>query len=208
MASKDMVISYMKLRTAIGALGLVLSALVALGQMSILKSISFYYWTSSRDVLVGVLVVAGALLMTYRGYDRVDRWLSAGAGIAAVGVALMPCYSVAGKVGYFQLSGRISNTFHVACAGMFFLLLAIMSYWRFAKGNEKKRLWGIKCNTIFRTCGIVMFALMGLLILLSLFFPFKVLNQYKVIFIIETGLLWAFGVSWLVKGYAIPKEVN
>ena len=81
----EFVISYFKLRKAIGVLGLLMPILVRLGawwREGILsnESISAYYYTSMRDVFVGIMVATGVFLFCYRGPDRQDNILTNIAG--------------------------------------------------------------------------------------------------------------------------------
>ena len=57
-------------------------------------SLSAYYWTGARDVLVGALVAIGALLVVDTGLDDVEDALLDLAGLLAVVVALVPTTSV------------------------------------------------------------------------------------------------------------------
>lgn len=57
-------------------------------------SLSAYYWTGARDVLVGALVAIGALLVVDTGIDDVEDALLDLAGLLAVAVALVPTTTV------------------------------------------------------------------------------------------------------------------
>lgn len=68
-------VSYLTLRKAIGLLGLLLPLILAVGERLIFsrglrESVSGYYYTGMRGVLVGGLCAIGAFLLAYRGYDR------------------------------------------------------------------------------------------------------------------------------------------
>lgn len=211
MAYNDrMLVSYLNLRKAIGMLGILLSALLPAGLLLasrfdyVQKSLSYYYWTTSRDVLVGVLAIAGALLLTYRGYDRKDRALSMTAGIAALAVAIFPCFNESGRVGYFQAPAKASEVIHLVAACVFFLSLAYMSFFQFSKGSVQKKILGVSCNLIYRICGASMLALMIILAAIVLSVPSAVVEEHAIIYMIESMMLVAFGSSWLVKGYASP----
>jgi hypothetical protein len=209
MKYNNMLVSYMTLRRMIGYLGLLLSVLLPIGillngsQDFIKKSISYYYWTSSQDVLVGVLCVAGALLVTYRGYDNTDRITATIAGIAAIFVALFPCYAIPGRVGFFGTSAKVAEILHGASAVVFFLALSYMSFFQFSKGNARKKIFGIYCNTIFKACGLVMVGSMLLVVLLYLILPMVIMETYAILYMLESVMLFAFGISWLVKGKTV-----
>jgi hypothetical protein len=53
-------------------------------------SISGYYHTHMRNILVGALVALGLLLFLYKAFNKLENLLLNTAGIAAVGVALFP----------------------------------------------------------------------------------------------------------------------
>jgi hypothetical protein len=103
------VISYLTLRKAIGIIGLLLPIVLIVGKIlyfqdpGIQDSISGYYYTDMRDVLVGSLCPIGVFLLSYKGYDApggprrrrllgrsTDFLASSVAGIGAIGVALFP----------------------------------------------------------------------------------------------------------------------
>src|SRR6056297_1991085 len=108
-----LVVSYLTLRNSIGFTGILLPLIVAIGGfisgLNIQPSISAYYWTASGDVFVGVLFIAGALLLTYNGYDLADRITTLIAGVSAIGTAMFPMFNDVSSVGYFSLSGDISH---------------------------------------------------------------------------------------------------
>ena len=90
-----LVYSYLELRTAIGLLGIGLPVIVALGgalifRVGLQSSLSSYYHTGMRDVLVGTLFVIGFFLLSYKGYDRADNLTGNLACVFAVGLALFP----------------------------------------------------------------------------------------------------------------------
>ena len=72
-------ISYLYLRKAVGFLGLALPIVLVLGSVlvsncdEIQSSISDYYHTLMRDVLVGTLCGIALFLFTYKGYDKRDN---------------------------------------------------------------------------------------------------------------------------------------
>ncbi len=82
---------------------LVLGKICYFHDPGIQDSISSYYYTDMRDVLVGSLWAIGVFLFSYRGYDTLegpqlrrlfgtstDFLASSLAGICAVGVAIFP----------------------------------------------------------------------------------------------------------------------
>lgn len=211
-----LVVSYMTLRSAIGIAGMVLAIVVALGGLlaglPLQDSISAYYWTTSQDILVGTLAIAGALLLTYKGYDKTDNWIATLMGVSAIGIALFPTLNgyhgeMSDSVGFFQLSGYVTNVLHYVFAASLFLLLGYMSYFQFTKTNERKNVSVQKeqRNVIFRACGIVIVAAFALLVLLKAIAP-QFSEDFNTVFWLEFVMLVAFGVSWLTKGQLILKD--
>ena len=91
--SDQRVISYLTLRKAIGLIGILLPVVLAGVYMLLASkiifqaSISAYYYTSMRNVLVGALCAIGVFLFAYRGYGWQDNLCTNAAGAFAVGVA-------------------------------------------------------------------------------------------------------------------------
>src|SRR5215510_15019036 len=166
----EYIISYYKLRKAIGWLGLLMPIIVRWGAKLLEKipshdSISAYYYTSMRDVFVGVLAEIGVFLFCYRGPDKQDNILTNIAGLCAIGIGLFPtepiyhplisarfatssaeCYSNHGPLG-----------FHIYIVAAFFLIISYLTIFRFPKlsapymtKQKKSR------NKIYVACGIVM----------------------------------------------------
>jgi hypothetical protein len=162
-----------------------------------LYSISKYYFSGMRDIMVGALCAIALFLFFYKGYNRWDMWSANIAGVAALLTAIFPTV----ESGPQNLSSRI----HFIAAAIFFTTLAIISLFLFTKKgldptNQKK-----KRNMIYRGCGIVMIAC---LIALVVFFEFLNSETSKFAFWTETLALIAFGISWLVKGGAIFEDVK
>ena len=87
--------SYLDLRKTVGIIGLALPFVVAIGKIlwqgpGIEFSISDYYYTTTRNILVGSLCAIGVFLASTKGYDRKDEIAGYLAGIFAIGTALFP----------------------------------------------------------------------------------------------------------------------
>lgn len=207
------VISYKNLRRLIGILGMLLPVICYLGgrlfaNLPLEKSISFYYYTNVRDALVGLLVGVGMFLISYNGYEKIDSLISKVTGLAAVGIALFPCLGEIpslGKVGYFQLDPSISNIFHVASASIFFVLLALNSIFIFTLTDDKARMTKSKKirNSIYIFCGIIILISIIALLIIQATVSQNIIDEKCIVFIVETIMLEAFGISWLVKGETI-----
>lgn len=208
----ELVIPYRFLRVTVGVLGMAMPLLLYAGGRLIFGfgvrgSLSAYYHTDMRDVLVGILFALGVFLFAYKGYGRVDTIAGYLACFFAVGVALFPTLRE-GETS--ELAMRVSVLHHIFAAG-FLLTLTYFSYFLFTKSNKKpseltpqKRLR----NTVYRVCGVVMFLCVVLLGIYVLLFggegPF--LGLSVPIFWLETLAILAFGVSWFVKSEVILKD--
>lgn len=202
--SQNLIVSYLTLRKVIGILGVALAGLcvaggIAFGTGVVESSISAYYLTNMRDLFVGVLIAAGAFLLTYAGYDRTDNILSSIAGVAAIGVAIFPLEFVA-PGNLFRLGMPVVGILHYISAAVFFTALAYISYFQFTKSGGTKTHKKEQRNLIYRVSGVVMF---GSLVIIALEAITAFDGGYYFILIMEALMLLAFGASWFVKGEAI-----
>lgn len=211
----ELVVSYLTLRQAIGAVGLLMPFVVKIGgwwfeNVTTTGSISAYYYTGMRDVFVSTLVLVGALMACYRSTHVVDTVISVVAGLAAAGIGLFPmapvfaheilarfpdmdeqrCYLNRGILGY-----------HFIFVTVFFALCFVMITFRFtaftpAEPAQEMR----RRNAIYRVCGVLM--LLAFLAIGVLAFR----KKGESIFWPETVAVVSFGVAWLVKGQTILKD--
>lgn len=192
------IISYLTLRTLIGSLGIMLPVVLALGgfifseSITLERSISNYYYTPMGDVLVGVLFVLGFFLLTYKGYEPIDNIMGSLGFVFALGVALFPCQSD-------FLSVKVV---HFVSAGLLFGVFAFFSLVLFTKTHEDKEPSSGKKNrnVVFWVCGLAIILFLLLIGLSFIFLTPEQRDSYKVAFWLESLALWAFGISWLVKG--------
>jgi hypothetical protein len=99
--TKTDALSYKMLRQAVGIMGMALPFVLILGGLLFFRtclhdSISAYYYTDMRSVLVGTLWVVGFFLLSYHGPDgrnSIDDWAGNLACIFAVGSTLFATYS-------------------------------------------------------------------------------------------------------------------
>lgn len=199
--------SYMAHRKAIGALAFLMPFILALGALilfgeSLQSSISAYYYTGMRNVFVGILFIVAMFLFCYRGWGSDDDIVASVSGIFALGVALLPTTPV-------NAPRSITGYLHLTSATLFFGTLIIFSSVLFVRTDQdpippvkKAR------NIIYKLCGLTMFLCIVLIALYFLFLKkqWPGLEKVKPVFFLETFALWAFGISWLVKGQAILKD--
>lgn len=235
------VISYRAIRKAIGIIGLLLPIVLVLGKIyyfhdpGIQDSISSYYYTDMRDVLVGSLWAIGVFLFSYRGYDApegprlrrlfgpsTDFLASSLAGICAVGVALFPTQPSPATLG--QLAGTKSYAgAHVLFAGSFFILLAYISIWRFTDHGEQpkdgpdaeveRRIADTdetsrrRCNVVYVACGCLIFLSIALIGFVWSLPHSSFAGQKYSVLVLETVAIWAFSITWFLKGSVYLKRI-
>lgn len=196
--------SYLFLRTGVGIIGVALPIVLILGKIllespGISDSISDYYYSVMRDVLVGSLWAIGIFLICYR-YDRLDDIASTLAGVCAIGVALFPTYP---DIDATQQQLNIGIV-HALFAASFFTILALMTIFLFRRTDQQER--GKRKrqrDTVYLICGIVILVCVVLSIIV-LFAPFLQsafwLWSMHPIFFLEASAIFAFGFAWFVKG--------
>lgn len=201
------VVSYIFLRRAVGMIGLLLPVVLVIGNNLIFSdfgiepSISDYYWTGMRDVLVGSLFAVAIFLLAYEGEEKIDARAGDLACIFACGVALFP---TANDLPNYP---EVIKYLHYFFAAALFLTLAFFSIFLFTKTdpNKKPTPEKLKRNMIYRICGYLILLAIGLIALTKLFNILKVLSEaytdsLSIVFWLELTALVAFGVSWLIKG--------
>lgn len=209
-------ISYKLLRQLIGLLGILLPILLVVASYyygdckAIQSSISDYYHTEMRNILVGVLCAVALFMFTYKGYDIKDSIAGNLACIFAVGVAFFP-------TGIDTISDCAEQcityepwikTVHFTFAGLFFATLIYFSLFLFTKSGKPKHELAApkrKRNTVFHICAYIMIACVILIAVYFLFLEEKYpgLQRLDPVFWLESIALWAFGISWLTKGQLI-----
>ena len=163
-----------------------------------LGSISAYYYSGSVALFVGVVFSLALFLFTYRGYSdsSADRILGKIGGVAAFLVAVFPTEpprGVAVPDWLLDTEGKV----HLVAATILFTTFAIFALWLFRKTQKAggpltkaKRV----SNRIYLGCGLVIVGAMAWAFLAS--------RAEESIFWPEALALWAFSISWLVKGEA------
>ena len=190
-------VNTLRLRAIVGWLGMLLPWIVVVLIGYFPASISATWYTNACTPFMIILGSASFLLISYKGYDKLDDVLLTCSGIAGMGVCLFPCSipSVVGRVGTFAIDSNISNSIHFVSAVIFFGLLSYNSIFLFTKTSgdmtKKKKIR----NIIYRVCGIGMIA--SFLMLLIPYFPIQV-------WLVETIALFFFGISFLTKADIYP----
>jgi hypothetical protein len=211
----DFTVSYLTLRKAIGWIGIGMPLVVKTGaslseSIPLNASISAYYYTSMRDVLVGALFAIGVFLYFYRGRDRGENVLMSIAGLAAIGIGLLPMDpyyhpailkafpELADPRCYFNYGPR---GYHLYAVLAFFATVSYISLFQFTKTDQpvmtaQKR----KRNKVYVASGLTMIGAFLVILYLKYRWP------DASIFWPETVAIVAFSVSWLTKGQQILKD--
>lgn len=212
MENEKLVIGYLQIRKIIGILGIALPVILIVGNYFlgacsyIQMSISQYYYTPIGDVFIGILCAISIFLFSYKGYDNRDNWAGNFACIFGLAAAIFPT-NMKDPVPPCNFSLEpypfpdYFRHLHTGSAVVFFLILAYFSIFLFTKHVGIMTPQKVKRNKIYRTCGYVIILCLLLLLLIFLNDSIRLsLENYKPIFVLEAIILWAFGVSWLIKG--------
>jgi hypothetical protein len=213
-AHNDLVLSFLAVRCAIGALGYFLPVAliifaIASGQ-GLQTSLSAAYYSPMRDVFVGTLIAQAVFLWSYEGFRPdageiiTDRRTARVAAVAAALIALAPTSGPEQACTLLQcvLGTTFAGLLHLAAATVFFLALAVFCLVLFVKGDadsvEKRA-----SNRIYRICGWLILGSIGMIGVLFVTGLDDALSWLRPVFILETVATFAFATSWAVKGDAL-----
>ncbi len=208
------IISYNTLRKVVGWLGIsipiaMLAVNYVIGQcLYIQPSISNYYYTVSGNLFVAILCGDAVFLIAYKGYDNTDNWLTNLAGFFALLIAFFPTNPEPGDgclIFAFPIN-EVRHTIHIVSAAAFFIILVIISMFLFTKSSGNMTPEKVMRNKLYRICGMV---ILVCIVLIGLYWTFgegSSLDALKPVFILESIALFAFGMSWLVKGELLMED--
>lgn len=212
--TRTLVVSYLSVRRAIGAIGLLLPIIlgpvgwIAFG-IEIQDNISSYYHTVLRDVFVGSMCAIGIFLFCYRGYDWIESWTANFGCLAALGVALFPLDANSDPLIQKSFVGYL----HSLSGGVFFLTLAFYSLYHFpsVKDNQREIAPHVaERNFIYRTSGAIILVSMVAMGIYLFLLPADLkmrCNHYNLLFWMEWIAVWSFAAAWLTKGRAIFADI-
>lgn len=208
-------------RKIIGYLGLSIPILLILGNLffgcsEVQNSISHYYHTYMRDVLVGIIVLIGLFFISYQGYPK-DKIPFRIAGIGVLLVAFFPTGLDIDAVDSCKEILQTNRTFNITQyihgigALFFFATLTYICLFLFTNKNRSAKYEEEKTkNSLIRFCGFVM--LIDIIIIaLFLLFEKKVkafVGDINLLFYLEVIALFAFSVAWLTKGKFVEALEN
>ena len=212
--------NYRRLRKAIGGLGFALPALLLIFSLipffetPFQHSISHYYYTNLREMFTGALCAVGLFLVSYQGqanqegsrspWWKNDNLLTNISGVMALGVAFVPTNAEKDVEKVYTLipwSNNLIGWFHYGFAAILFIAFAIMSIYAFTigqKDNEDIPVSVINENHIYKACGYAIFVCIALVPVCAVL----KISSYSTL-VLEALSLFAFGISWLVKGRAL-----
>lgn len=237
--NQNRVISYHKIRRAVGLIGMLLPFSLWLlntiiNESGILyntfwisfsnkyqpngnlkDSISHFYYATVGELFTGALCAVALFLFCYRGYSKPtsgkyhyvpgDNFMCNFAAAMALLVVIFPTSSepISDNFRAF-VSSKNTGYIHYVAAVLFFLTLAIISFVNFRRTKDPKKFGKMQSHPIYKTCALIMVACMVLLLVIfvisskdkSITWP----DEYNVTYWLETVMLLAFGVSWVVKG--------
>ena len=200
-----------RVRNAIGLLGMILPWFCLLGYYLVYRSqtialpdafpnsMSITYYVT--PVLPMILTAASIVLITYVGYDWRDRLVTSLSGLCGLLIVLFPCgdsdqvfeaLNITSAAGYLQTPVAVNQIVHNVAAILFFVLLAVNSFFLFTLGSDTPTDEKKKRNLVYRICAIGMVLSMIVLVV-----PVAIPNK---VFWVESVALSFFGVSWLTKG--------
>jgi hypothetical protein len=217
-------VSYLNLRLGIGVLGVALPFILRIGSAIFPPdpySVSAYYYSAERNILVASLCILGTFLLTYQGYDKLDSRITNVCGAATIGVALFPTSNPGFKPTWV---GHV----HPVVAGIALAGQALMAL-QFTQsaprdGNARwlddvrrmvralifryaPRVRGKKLirNRIYSACSWLI--IIGVVLaLVQNFWPHSVKAETQWLFWFESLSIASFGVAWLVKAETLFKD--
>jgi hypothetical protein len=200
---------YLRIRNLCGLLGILLPWIALFASAIRLDKHPQWWWSISAtyhqapEAIVGVLIPACIVMMSYIGYDWKDNLITSLDGLFGMGIVLFPCkvdwIPDGTPVGFFQLPIEFSYTIHVVCSVLFFLLAAVNILWLFTRHGDRMTKQKKVRNVIYRICG---WGMIGLMVLLTILMLCNAPGWW--VMVIEILLLHLFGLAWIVKGGFFP----
>jgi len=198
----SVVASYLLLRKAIGWIGTLLPVVLIVGDAftstSLSDSISDFYYSPMRNIMVGSLCVLGAFLLFYDVGVLADRWITNVAGAGIIGVAFFPATP---EIPHPTTTQQVVGDLHVFFAAVAFVALSV-TMWRFARADSD----GLNAPApspgaanFYRSSAGVMLGFVVLSGVANLL-PASAQHATLLLFIFEALAIITFGISWLVKG--------
>lgn len=194
--------TYFVLRMVIAAGALILPAALLLWValdpgVTMMGSLSAFYYSPARSLFVGILVAIGVALVAYRGYTGGENALLNGAGILTIVVAWVP-------TGDSSLPGlTVAGVVHAAAAVGFFVLaaLSIFFYGQETLGSLPDPNLRRRYRVAYRVLAVLVVAFPAAAVLVA-----WALGPSVALFAGEAAALYAFAAFWLVKTYELARS--
>ncbi len=208
------VFDYRALRLLVGLVAFALPVVAPFISSTPLSSISASYHTEARDVFVGLLFVIGALLFAYNGHKPPEKWVSKGASLAAIIVAIFP-------TSCDLCESDIISVIHYVAAVVLFSTIAYFCLRPFRERAKEKaqeakgRAGSLEAEkkaqrraTIYLVCGLIILGCMLGVGATQFTMSVATRKALAITFVAEFIALWAFGIAWIVAGKVIPPLVD
>jgi Protein of unknown function (DUF998) len=207
--------SYLMLRTGVGVGGIALAFVLVLADGLLFDgdpfprdSISAYYYTGVRDLMVGAICSTGVFLLAYKVAERnLDNTLSVVAGAMALAAALSPPRLPAGITPspLQDLVGQeVTAWTHFLTAVVFIICLALLSFFFGLREGRRKQRKGKLPPKFWRILHWVCASLIvAALLWMGSYELFAHWGPRQTLLYGEALSLGAFGASWLLKGLEI-----
>lgn len=215
--------SVLFMRLAVGIAGILLPVVLLVvdrywfhGYPTWRDSMSAYYWSGMRDVFVGVIFGTGVFLVGYRIAEiNLDNTASILAGLGAMCLAWFPTKQqpatehplprpVLTPLQHELGKGTVYG-FHIGGTAAFVGCLALVSFLFGLREGRLKPVPGKRSPVFWRwfhwTC--TFFMVLGLAFIFVSSVPHHRFGPRWDVFLGETTCAWAFGLSWLLKGWEL-----
>lgn len=229
-ADNDLVLSFLRVRQAIGLLGFFLPVALLVWSLTLgtglLPTISDYYYSPMREVLVGTLCAIAVFLWSYEGYEpRPGEWLSdlRAARVASLGALAVawapirpdlpldcrqteppPLICTASQDAFGE---TVAYALHWVGATAFFGALAAFCLVLFVRGTAQTQEKAAS-NRIYRLCGWTIVGCMAAIAVLKITGIEAALSRLGPVFWLESLATFAFATSWMVKGDSLRPVVR
>jgi hypothetical protein len=207
--------SYLILRLGVGVIGIALpftlvlvDGLVFHGKPFPRVSISAYYYSGMRDLMIGAICSTGVFLLAYKIAERnLDNTISLVGGLGALVAALSPPSLPPGvPPGPLQelIGTAVCSWIHFGAAVALLISLGALSFFFGLREGARDPQVGKLSPKFWRIFHWVCAGLIAAaLIWMGLFSLFPQLGPSQTLLYGESLCLWAFGVSWLLKGFEL-----
>ncbi|ATG47479.1 hypothetical protein CEW89_07780 [Celeribacter ethanolicus] len=223
------VMSFYRVRQALGVIALFLPAVLIVGGMglehALRDSVSNFFFSPLREVFTGSLAAIGVFLIAYKGYPRrsdetfSDQVLASVAGMSALLVAFFPsladCIPPEGMAQCMPPEETVtqkligvggSSWVHNISALVFFLCLVVFCLVQFPKTESRVRPY------IYKACGygilVALAGIAGAFAMARWGGAEAFVAAHNLVFWGEAVGIWIFALAWLTKGKADQAALN